>query len=157
MPDMVDSAQEGDHPVAEPKTKPTAVSIETFLDGIADETRRADCTALVKMMKRVTGAKPVMWGPSIVGFGSYHYKYASGHEGDSCLVGFAPRKSEISLYIMSGFAGREALLKKLGKHKAAKACLYVKKLADVDLAVLEELVRRSVDSLRTGEKKRSTS
>ena len=143
--------------MAEQKTKPTAVSIASYLDGVADETRRADCKALVKIMKRVTGANPVMWGPSIVGFGSYHYKYASGHEGDSCLVGFAPRKSEISLYIMSGFAGREALLKKLGKHKAAKACLYVKKLADVDLAVLEELVRRSVDSLRAGEKKRSTS
>ena len=143
--------------MADQKTKPTAVSVEAFLDRIADETRRADCKTLVKVMKRVTGAKPVMWGPSIVGFGSYHYKYASGHEGDACLVGFAPRKSEISLYIMSGFAGREALLEKLGKHKAAKACLYVKKLADVDLAVLEELVRRSVDSLRTGEKKRSTS
>jgi hypothetical protein len=139
------------------KTKPTAVGIDSFLDGIADETRRADCNALVKIMKRVTGAKPVMWGPSIVGFGSYHYKYASGHEGDACLVGFAPRKTEISIYIMSGFAARDALLKKLGKHKTAKACLYVKKLADIDLAVLEELVRRSVDSVRTGEKKRSKS
>lgn len=143
--------------MAEPKTKPSTVSIESFLAGVADETRRADCKALVKIMKRVTGAKPVMWGPSIVGFGSYHYKYASGHEGDSCLVGFAPRKTDLSIYIMSGFAGRETLLKKLGKHKAAKACLYVKTLADVDVAVLEELVRRSVDSKRTGEAKRSKS
>ena len=100
-------------------------------------------------MKKVTGAKPAMWGPSIVGFGSYHYKYASGHEGDSCLVGFAPRKNELSIYIMSGFDGHAALLKKLGKHKTAKACLYVKKLDDVDLGVLEELVRRSVAHVKT--------
>src|SRR5580765_7518461 len=105
--------------MAEPKTTPSTVSIESFLDGIDDETRRADCKALVKIMKRATGAKPVMWGPSIVGFGSYHYKYASGREGDSCLVGFAPRKTDISLYIMSGFAGRDSLLRKLGKHKTA--------------------------------------
>jgi uncharacterized protein DUF1801 len=134
--------------MAEQKTKPTAVSVESFLEGIADEARRADCKTLIKVMKRVTGAKPVMWGPSIVGFGSYHYKYASGHEGDSCLVGFAPRKSELSIYIMSGFAGRETLLKKLGKHKTAKACLYVKKVSDVDLGVLEELIRGSVDYVR---------
>jgi hypothetical protein len=134
--------------VAEQKTKPTAVSVDAFLAGIADESRRADCKTLVKIMKRVTGAKPVMWGPSIVGFGSYHYKYASGHEGDACLVGFAPRKTDLSIYIMSGFAGRESLLKKLGKHKTAKACLYVKRISDIDPAVLEELVRGSVDYVK---------
>lgn len=134
--------------MAEQKTKPTAVSVESFLEKIADPTRRADCKALVKVMTRVTGAKPVMWGPSMVGFGSYHYKYASGHEGDACLVGFAPRKTDLSIYIMSGFAGREPILKKLGKHKTAKACLYVKKVADIDLAVLEELVRSSVDYIQ---------
>ena len=143
--------------MAEQKTKPSSVSVEAFLDRIADETRRADCKTLVKVMKRVTGAKPVMWGPSIVGFGSYHYKYASGHEGDACLVGFAPRKTDLSIYIMSGFAGRETLLKKLGKHKSAKACLYIKKVADIDLAVLEELVRSSVDDIKTRENKRARS
>ncbi|HZN54721.1 MAG TPA: DUF1801 domain-containing protein [Candidatus Polarisedimenticolaceae bacterium] len=135
--------------MAEQKTKATGASVDEFIGGIADEGRREDCKTLVKLMKKATGAKPAMWGPSIVGFGSYHYKYASGHEGDSCLVGFAPRKNELSIYIMSGFDGHAALLKKLGKHKTAKACLYVKKLDDVDLGVLEELVRRSVAHVKT--------
>ena len=141
--------------MAENKTKPTAKSVDAYLDEIPDEQRRKDCKALVKIMKRVTGEKPVLWGPSIVGFGSYHYRYASGHEGDACLVGFASRKSDLSLYIMSGFAGRDALLAKLGKHKAAKACLYVKKLSDIDLDVLETLIAQSVKQMRTGETRRS--
>ena len=129
---------------AEQKIRPTKVSVDAFLENIADEGRRKDCNALVKLMKRVTGAKPVMWGPSIVGFGSYHYKYDSGHEGDSCVVGFSPRKTDLTLYLSSELPGREALLKKLGKHKSGRACVYVKRLADVDLDVLEELIRRSV-------------
>jgi len=137
--------------MAETKTKATAASVEAYLDKIADEDRRRDCKTLVKIMTRVTGAKPVLWGPSIVGFGSYHYKYASGHEGDSCLVGFASRKNDLTLYIMSGFAGREGLLKKLGKHKTAKACLYIKRLSDVDLGVLEALIGHSVKQTRSGE------
>ena len=131
--------------MAELKTKPTAVSVDAYIAKIADERRRKDCKTLVAMMKKVTKAKPVMWGPSIVGFGKYHYKYASGHEGDMCLAGFASRKPDLTIYVMGDFTGRAALLKKLGKHKSSKACLYVKKLEDVDLGVLEELVRRSID------------
>lgn len=106
-------------------------------------------------MKRVTKAKPVMWGPSIVGFGSHHYKYESGHEGDACLAGFAPRGKETVIYLLSGFTGNAALLKKLGKHRTTKACLYIKRLADVDVAVLEELVRRSIDAVTTRHDKRA--
>ena len=140
--------------MAETKTKATATHVDAYLDKIADEDRRRDCKALVKIMKRVTGEKPVLWGPSIVGFGSYHYKYASGHEGDSCLVGFASRKTDLTLYIMSGFDEREGLLKKLGKHKTAKACLYIKRLSDVDPGVLETLIGQSVKQMRSGETKR---
>jgi uncharacterized protein DUF1801 len=143
--------------MAEQKTKPTGADVEAFLQGVAGDARRADCTALVKMMKRVTGAKPVMWGPSMVGFGSYHYKYASGHEGDWFLAGFAPRKTDLTIYILSGLAGHAELLKKLGKHKSGKGCVYIKSLVDIDLAALEELVRRSVDDImrRVSEKARS--
>ena len=130
--------------MAETKTKPTKVSLTSFLAGVDGDERRKDCKALAKLMKQATGEPPVMWGPSIVGFGSYHYKYDSGHEGDSCVVGFSPRKADLTLYLSSELLGREALLKKLGKHKAGRACVYVKKLADVDLDVLEELIRRSV-------------
>lgn len=141
--------------MAETKTKATAASVSAFLDKITDEERRKDCKALVKIMTRVTGAKPVLWGPSIIGFGSYHYKYASGHEGDTCLVGFASRRPDLTLYIMSGFVDRAGLLRKLGKHKTAKACLYIRRLADVDLGVLEALIAASVKQTRTGETKRS--
>ena len=134
--------------MAEQKTKATEQSVEDFISKVPDEQVRDDCFTLIKMMTKVTGSKPKMWGTSIVGCGSYHYKYESGHEGDSCLIGFAPRKPSISLYIMAGFANREALLKQLGKHKAAKGCLYIKKLEDVDIKVLEKLMRESVDYLR---------
>ena len=134
--------------MAELKTKPTTVSVDAYIAKIADDGRRKDCKALVAIMKRVTKAKPVMWGPSIIGFGAYHYKYASGHEGDMCLAGFASRKPDLTIYVLGAFTGRAALLKKLGKHKASKACLYVKKLEDIDLGVLEELVRRSIDYVR---------
>jgi hypothetical protein len=134
--------------MAELKTKPTDDSVDAFLAGIPDETRRKDCLTLLKIMKKVTRARPKMWGPSIVGFGSYHYKYESGREGDWFLVGFSPRKRDLSLYIMAGVERYGALLKKLGKHKTGKACLYVSKLADIDLTVLEQLLRESVARLK---------
>jgi len=135
--------------MAETKTKPTKVTFAAFLKGVDGDERRKDCRAVAQLMKRITGKPPVMWGPSIVGFGSYHYKYDSGHEGDSCVVGFSPRKSDLTLYLSSELPGREVLLKKLGKHKSGRACVYVKRLADVDLGVLEELIRRSVKTRPT--------
>jgi len=134
--------------MAEQKTKPTEQSVEDFLKQVTDEQVRKDCVALVKLMKKATGSAPKMWGPSIVGFGSYHYKYESGHEGDTCLTGFSPRKQNITLYVMPGFTQYPDLLEKLGKHKAGKGCLYIKKLTDIDTGVLEELVRKSVDFLK---------
>jgi hypothetical protein len=128
--------------MAETKTKPTAVSVDAFLDGVAQPVRRADGKALRAMMERLTGEPALMWGPSIVGFGRYHYRYASGHEGDTCRVGFSPRSANLVLYV-GGFPEYEALLAELGKHKRSKACLYLGKLADVDLAVVEEIVRRT--------------
>jgi hypothetical protein len=134
--------------MAELKTKPTRASVDAFLEGVADEEKRKDCRTLLRIMKKVVGEEPVMWGPSIVGFGSYHYKYASGHEGDACLAGFSPRKQDLTLYLMPGFAHRGKLLARLGKHKTGKACLYLKRLADVDLAILEELVSASVKEMK---------
>jgi hypothetical protein len=128
--------------MAEIKTRPTDVSVDAFLDGVAHPVRRADGKALRAMMERVSGEPAVMWGPSIVGFGRYHYRYASGHEGEMCRVGFSPRAANLVLYV-GGFPDYEALLAKLGKHKRSKACLYINKLADVDPAVLEEITRRS--------------
>ncbi|WP_324750300.1 DUF1801 domain-containing protein [Sphingomonas sp. LY54] len=128
--------------MADTKTKPTDVSVDAFLDGVAHPVRRADGKALRAMMERVTGEPAVMWGPSIVGFGRYHYRYASGHEGDMCRVGFSPRSANLVLYV-GGFPEYEALLAKLGKHKSSKACLYLGKLADVDLDVLEEIVQHT--------------
>ena len=128
--------------MAETKTKPTDVSVDAFLDAVPHPMRRADGKAVRAMMERITGQSATMWGPSIVGFGTYHYRYASGHEGDMCRVGFSPRSANLVLYV-GGFADYDALLAKLGKYKRSKACLYVNKLADVDLAVLEEIIRRS--------------
>ena len=128
--------------MAETKTRPTDVSVDSFLDAVAHPVRRADGKALRAMMERVTGAPAVMWGPSIVGFGTYHYRYASGHEGDMPRVGFSPRSANLVLYV-GGFPGYEAVLARLGKHKRSTACLYLNKLADVDLSVLEEIVRRT--------------
>ena len=128
--------------MAETKTKPTQISVDDFLGSVAHPVRRADGQALRDLMARVTGEPAVMWGPSIVGFGSYHYRYASGHEGDTCRVGFSPRSANLVLYV-GGFPDYEALLAKLGKHKRSKACLYLSKLADADLAVLEDIVRRT--------------
>ena len=128
--------------MAEIKTRATDVSVDSFLDGVGHPVRRADGTALRSMMERITGEPAVRWGPSIVGFGTYHYRYASGHEGDMPRVGFSPRSANLVLYV-GGFPEYEALLARLGKHKSSKACLYLNKLADVDQSVLEEIVRRT--------------
>ena len=129
--------------MAELKTKKNNASVKQFLDSIDDEQKRKDSLAVLEMMKKITGEKPKMWGTSIVGFGNYHYKYASGREGDWFVTGFSPRKQALTLYIMSGFSEYDALLKKLGKFKTGKACLYVKQLDDVHLATLRELIKRS--------------
>ena len=129
--------------MAETKTKPTAVSVDDYIEAVDDERKRDDSRVLVKMMSKITGAKPKMWGPSIIGFGTYHYKYDSGHEGDAPLAAFSPRKAALTVYIMGGFAKYADLIAKLGKHKASKGCLYIKKLDDVDVKVLEELVKQS--------------
>jgi hypothetical protein len=126
--------------VAEIKTKPTDVSVDAFLDAVQHPVRRADGKTLRAIMERVTGEPAVMWGPSIIGFGTYHYGYETGHEADMCRIGFSPRSAYLVLYT-GGFPEYEALLARLGKHKSSKACLYINKLADVDLAVLEEIVR----------------
>ena len=130
------------------KTQPTQRSIASFLAEISDPARRKDCEALVKLMSKATGEKPVLWGSNIVGFGAYHYKYASGHQGDACLVGFSPRKSDLSLHIQPGLHRYPDLLKRLGKYKSGKSCLYLKSLEDIDPAVLEELVSRSVVDIK---------
>ncbi len=134
--------------MAENKTKPTTISVPAFLDACADEVRRADAKALAKLMQKVTGNKPSMWGPSIVGFGSHHYIYESGREGDMPIVGFSPRKAANVLYGTIGFAGADALLAKLGKYTTGKGCLYIKKLADVDVKVLETLIKKAVAATR---------
>ena len=126
------------------RTKPTEVTAESHIAAIANEEQRNDAETLVALMRRVTKQEPRMWGPSIVGFGSYHYKYASGHEGDSALAAFAARGSDLVVYIAAAFGGRDVLLNKLGKHKTGKVCVYIRRLADVDLKVLETLVARSV-------------
>ncbi len=134
--------------MADQKTKPTEQSVDDFLAKVADEKRRQDCYIILDVMKKATKQEPKMWGGSIIGFGQYHYKYDSGHEGDSCLVGFSPRKAEITVYIMSGFPEREELLAKLGKVKTGKACIYVKKVDDIHLPTLRELVKKSVAYLK---------
>ena len=133
--------------MAEIKTKSTEVSVDAFLDAVNHPVRRADGQALRVMMERITGEPAVMWGPSIVGFGRYHYRYASGHEGDMCRIGYSPRSANLVLYV-GGFPDYEALLAKLGKHKTSKACLYVNKLADVDLDVLENIVGRTYEAAK---------
>jgi hypothetical protein len=127
--------------VAELKTKKNRASVAAFLNAIEPAERRKDCKTIARMMKEATGARPAMWGESIVGYGSYHYRYASGREGDWFLTGFAARKQDLTIYLGTGqFRQRDALLKKLGKHRTGKSCLYIKKLADVDLEVLRQLI-----------------
>lgn len=132
------------------KTQATATSAQAFIAALPDDERRRDCEALAALMQRATGCPPVMWGSSIVGFDRYRYRYASGHEGESCVVGFSPRKGDLSVYLLAGYEDEAttALLARLGRHKHGKACLYIRRLADVDQAVLQELVNRSVAETR---------
>jgi len=131
------------------KTRATDVSVDAFLDGVEHPGRRSDGAALREMMERATGQRAIMWGPSIVGFGRYQYRYDSGHGGEMCRVGFSPRKANLVLYV-GGFPEYEALLAKVGKHKRSTACLYLNRLADVDLGVLEEIVRRTYETAGEG-------
>ena len=129
--------------MTENKTKATGASVTSYLANIEDAVRRKDCEALVKLLTKATNQKSKMWGSSIIGFGSYHYKYDSGREGDSCITGFSSRKGDISIYLTGGFAGRDELLANLGKHKTGKGCLYIRRLSDVDLNILEQLIAAS--------------
>ena len=131
------------------KTKPTGKSVSEFINAIEDPGKRADCKAIMKMMQEATGARPKMWGPSIVGYGSYRYKYESGREGEWFLSGFSPRKQATTLYIMAGFKRYNDLMKKLGKHKTGRSCLYIKRLDDIDTKVLKQLIRESVTYLKS--------
>lgn len=130
--------------MAELKTKPNDQDVEAFLNSVEDEDKRQACFAVMEIMEDVTGADAKMWGDSIVGFGAYRYKYASGREGEWMLTGFSPRKRNLTLYIMSGFDEYDQLLDKLGKYTTGKSCLYIKKIEDVDLDVLRELIDQSV-------------
>ena len=135
-------------PKYELKTKATKSSVEKFLDSIESEQKRDDAYAILDMMQKASKEEPKMWGPSIIGFGTYHYKYDSGHEGDMCSIGFSPRKAALTLYILMGFEGYDELMAKLGKYKTSKACLYIKKLEDVDVKVLKELITLSVKYMK---------
>jgi hypothetical protein len=134
--------------MADNKTRPTKLSVPAYIDTIADENQRADARTLVKLMQSATGEKAAMWGSAIVGFGSYHYKYESGREGDMPLIGFSPRKAATVLYLMLGTGNYEAQLAKLGKHTTGKGCLYIKKLGDVDQKVLADLIAECVAGMR---------
>ncbi len=128
----------------EPVTRPTGAAVEAFLAAVADENRRADALALCTLMQNLTGEPPAMWGPSVIGFGAYHYRYDSGREGDAPLVGLSPRKQSLVVYLVGGYEERyPALLEKLGPHKTGKGCLYLKRLASVDGTVLRELIDRT--------------
>ena len=131
-----------------PKTKPHNASVTAFLNAVENKTRKRDAHTINEIMTRISGEKPTMWGPTLVGFGSYHYKYDSGREGDSMITGFSPRKSAMSLYIMPGYGEFDDIMARLGKHKTGKACLYINKLEDVDMTVLEELITTSVAWMR---------
>jgi hypothetical protein len=130
--------------MAERKTRPTAESAKRFLNGIADERRRRDCFRLLEIMTAATKCEPEMWGTSIVGFGRHNYKYESGTKGEWFLTGFSPRKQELTLYLMGGSERHPDMLKKLGKHKTGRACLYIKRLDDIDLPTLKQLIKRCV-------------
>jgi hypothetical protein len=130
------------------KTKPTTSSVDAFVDSVPDEARRRDCRTLLELMREITGSEPAMWGSSMVGFGRYHYRYDSGREGDWFLTGFSPRKSALTVYVMAGFDRYEEIMRRLGKHKTGKSCLYLVSLADVDLDALRELVEESVRHVR---------
>lgn len=135
--------------MAEIKTKLNDASVEAFLNSVTEGKKREDSFKILEIMSRITGEEPKMWGTSIIGFGSYHYKYESGREGDWFLAGFSPRKQNLTLYIMAGFRRYEELMKKLGKYKTGKACLYIKKLEDIHQGVLEELIKESCEHMRS--------
>ena len=134
--------------MAELKTKPTKASVKDFLNQIPDEERRKDCFAVAKMMEEITGNKPTMWGPSIVGFGTWHYKYASGREGDWPITAFSPRKKDLTLYVMIGYERYPELMEKLGKHSTGKSCLYIKRLSDIHLPTLKKLIKQGIKDLK---------
>jgi len=134
---------------AKAKTIQTTSSVKDFLNTVPDEDKKKNCFSIVDIFKKETGFEPKMWGPAIVGFGSYHYKYASGHEGDAPVIGFSPRKAAIVLYLSTGFEGSDELFAKFGKHKTSKACIYIQSLDQIDEKVLREMVRRSVKHLRS--------
>ena len=129
---------------AKQKTTETSASVSEFVKAIGDEQRKKDAQEIIKIMKEQSGFEPKMWGPSIIGFGSYHYKYESGHEGDAPLVGFSPRKAEFAIYLTSQFDNREELLKQFGKHKSAKACIYFKKIEDINVDVFKKMISNSL-------------
>ncbi len=134
--------------MAELKTKVNDADVTAFLNGVQNEAKRNDCFAIVEIMSKITKQPPKMWGPSIVGFGSYHYKYATGREGDMPLVGFSPRKQNITLYIMAGFDRYDELMAKLGKYKTGKSCLYINSLSDVHLPTLKTLIKESATFMK---------
>jgi hypothetical protein len=134
--------------LAENKTRATSASVTGFLNAIGNKQQKADAKKIARMMREATGSRARLWGSNIVGYGKYHYKYASGREGDWMLVGFSPRKHNLSIYIMPGFEPYAALMKKLGKYKTGKSCLYINSLADIDEAVLEQLIVESVATMR---------
>jgi hypothetical protein len=134
--------------MSENKTKPTNADVLEFIATVPDERKRQESLTLLALMREVTGEEPQMWGSSIIGFGSYHYKYASGREGDSALTGFSPRKAAMTVYITAGFGQYEELMQKLGKHTTGSSCLYIKRLSEIDLGVLRELVALSVDHMK---------
>ena len=130
---------------AKNKTQKTDLSVEGFLNGVKDEQKRSDSFKILKMMPEISGYEPKMWGPSIVGFGEYHYKYESGREGDMCRIGFSPRAQNLTLYMMPGYSDFSDELSRLGKHKLGKSCLYIKRLSDVDEDVLREMIQKDLD------------
>ena len=133
------------------KTQKNDGDVDKFLDSVDSEQRKKDAKAVTKMMEEITGEKPVMWGASIIGFGTYHYKYASGREADWMRIGLSPRKQNLTLYILSGFSDKEGLLKKLGKHETGKGCLYINKLEDIDINILRKMIKESYESKALGE------
>jgi hypothetical protein len=134
--------------MADLKTKPTKVNVKDFLDTVEPASKREDAYTILKLMEKITGEKAKMWGPSIVGFGQYHYKYESGHEGDMCVTGFSPRKANLVIYLIPGFNKYLAMIAKLGKYKSTGSCLYINNLSDIDLHVLEHLITQSVEDVK---------
>jgi len=134
--------------MAENKTRQTKASVDKFINSVKDTKIQEDCYNIIKLMQTVTKEEPKMWGPSIIGFGSYHYKYASGREGDMCIMGFSPRKQNLTIYLMPGFEKQKAQLIKLGKFKTSKTCLYIKSLKDIDVKVLKEMIYSSVKEMK---------